>query len=171
MSKIIDHDQDAPRPDLNHSDEVPFEIENLAEDSSADTSAEELPPVAEETDDSIPYAAVAQEPQAQQSTLREVTRNILGGDYFLEVIRKHILFLLFLTALGVWYISNRYAAQQEVIEIANLRATLVEKRNYALTQHIELTTMSRQSNIEEALRANGDTLLKISKEPPFIIQK
>ena len=97
-------------------------------------------------------------------------REILGGDYLIgSFLRRNIWYILFLLALGVFYITNRYQAQQEIIEEENLRAELVEKKNYALTQYAELTMRSRQSSIENQLRALGDTLLCASTVPPFIL--
>lgn len=97
-------------------------------------------------------------------------REILGGDYLIgSFLRRNIWFILFLLALGVVYITNRYQAQQEIVEEENLRAELVEKKNYALTQYAELTMRSRQSSIENQLRAMGDSSLRASTEPPFII--
>ena len=80
-------------------------------------------------------------------------------------------FILFLVLLAIFYISNRYAAQQEIIEEEQLRKELVEKKNYAQTQYAELTMMSRQSGLEEQLRTFGDSLLQIPKEPPYVIGK
>ncbi|MBR1682483.1 MAG: hypothetical protein IJ767_03460 [Bacteroidaceae bacterium] len=102
-----------------------------------------------------------------QLTLRE----ILGGDYLIgSFLRRNIWFILVLVLLGILYISNRYAAQQEIIEEEHLRNELVEKKNYALTQYATLTMSSRQSNIERKLQQMGDSLLKSATEPPFIIR-
>ena len=103
-----------------------------------------------------------------QLTLRE----ILGGDYLLGgFLRRNIWFVLLLVLLGILYISNRYAAQQEIIEEEELRKELIEKKNYALTQYAELTMRSRQSSIERQLQRFGDSLLTTPKEPPFIIKQ
>ena len=98
-------------------------------------------------------------------------REILGGDYLLgSIIRKNIGFILLLVLLGIIYISNRYAAQQEIIEEMQKRKELVETKNYALTQYALLTQHSRQSALEQRLRALGDSLLLAPKEPPFVIK-
>lgn len=99
-------------------------------------------------------------------------REFLGGDYLLgSFLRNNIGFMLMLLVLGVLYITNRYAAQQEIIEEEALRRELVEKKNYALTQYARLTMNSRQSSIERRLCALGDSTLLAPKEPPFIIVK
>ena len=98
-------------------------------------------------------------------------REILFGDFLLGTfLRRQVWFILFLVILSIFYISNRYAAQQEIIEEETLRKELVEKKNYALTQYAELTMASRQSGLEQRLRAFGDSLLTTSNEPPFVIQ-
>lgn len=99
-------------------------------------------------------------------------REILFGDFiFGPFLRRQVGFILFLVLLAIFYISNRYAAQQEIIEEEQLRKELVEKKNYAQTQYAELTMMSRQSGLEEQLRTFGDSLLQIPKEPPYVIGK
>lgn len=99
-------------------------------------------------------------------------REILGGDFLVgDFLRRQIRFILLLMLLGIAYITNRYVAQQEIIEEENLRKELTEKKNYALTQYSELTRQSRQSMLEQRLRANGDSTLSIPKEPPFFIVK
>ncbi|MCR5180006.1 MAG: hypothetical protein K6C30_02150 [Bacteroidaceae bacterium] len=110
--------------------------------------------------------------QSKKNSSQISLREFLFGDFILGTfLRKQIKYILFLVVLCICYISNRYASQQEIIEEGQLRQELVEKKNFALTQYAELTMMSRQSGIEERLRACGDTLLKAPNEPPFIIEK
>ncbi|MCR4993996.1 MAG: hypothetical protein K6A32_01230 [Bacteroidales bacterium] len=99
-------------------------------------------------------------------------REILGGDYLIgDFLRRNIVFILLLVVLAILYITNRYAAQQEIIEHEQLRKELTEKKNYALTQYAELTMFTRQSSIENTLKSFGDSLLTAPKEPPFIIHR
>ena len=150
--------------------------EDVNEVSDADeTSAAEAVP------DDIPVA-VTEEPEREATRsgwrlfssedLPQVSlREILGGDYLLgSYLRRNIWFILLLVLLSILYISNRYAAQQEIIEEEKLRQELVEKKNYALTQYAALTMASRQSSIERKLRQLGDSLLMSATEPPFIIR-
>ena len=130
--------------------------------------------------DDIPVATTEEEANERRSAWRlfssedlpQLTlREILGGDYLIgSFLRRNIWFILVLVLLGILYISNRYAAQQEIIEEEYLRNELVEKKNYALTQYAALTVSSRQSNIERKLQQLGDSLLKSATEPPFIIR-
>ena len=98
-------------------------------------------------------------------------REILGGDYLVHnTLRNNIGFIVFLAVLGVAYITNRYLAQQEIIEVENLHKELEKQKNFTLTQSALLTMHSRQSYIEQRLLEEGETLLGTSNEPPFIIR-
>lgn len=99
-------------------------------------------------------------------------REILGGDYLIgSFLRHNIRFILLLVVMGIIYISNRYGAQQDILEEENLRKELLEKKNYAQTQYAQLTMQTRQSALERRLKALGDSTLLSAKEPPFIIIK
>lgn len=173
MKRKADESQnDEARLDITLTDDVPFEIE----EGVPEEPAEVLP-----VDDDIPVAVIeGTEPERRRSTWRMLStedfpqvslREILGGDYLIgSFLRRNILFILVLVALGILYITNRYAAQQEIIEHEKLRNELIEKKNYALTQYAELTMCCRQSNIENRLKSFGDSLLTAPKEPPFIIK-
>jgi len=165
------------------TDDVPFEIEDIVVEEPSEVLPEESEDAyAEETvDDDIPVAVVKDDDRRERrSTWRMLSsedfpqlslREILGGDYLIgSFLRRNILFILVLVGLAILYISNRYAAQQEIIEHEELRKELTEKKNYALTQYAELTMNSRQSSIENRLKSFGDSLLTAPKEPPFIIR-
>ena len=65
------------------------------------------------------------------------------------------------TFFAIVYITNRYSAEQEMIEIERLKTELTEMRYRALTRSSELTVRTRQSQ---------DSVLQTPKEPPFLIQ-
>ena len=165
-------------------DDVRLIVTNLEEeedkDDVADVASDDEDAAAETVPDDIPEAVTADEVREGRRSawrlfssedLPQVSlREILGGDYLLgSFLRKNIWFILLLVVLGIIYISNRYGAQQEILEEENLRHELVEKKNYALTQYAELTMKSRQSSIERKLKLLGDSLLTSATEPPFII--
>lgn len=165
-------------------DDVRLIVTNLEEeedkDDVADVVSADEDAVTETVPDDIPEAVTADEVRDGRRSawrlfssedLPQVSlREILGGDYLLgSFLRKNIWFILLLVVLGIIYISNRYGAQQEILEEENLRHELVEKKNYALTQYAELTMKSRQSSIERKLKLLGDSLLTSATEPPFII--
>ena len=86
-------------------------------------------------------------------------REILGGDYLVHNTLRN----------NIGFITNRYLAQQEIIEVENLHKELEKQKNFTLTQSALLTMHSRQSYIEQRLLEEGETLLGTSNEPPFII--
>ena len=174
------------RKDEDLKDDVRLVVTNLEEDVLMEEDAQEVSEAdetsaAETVPDDIPVA-VTEEPEREAprsgwrlfstEDLPQVSlREILGGDYLLgSYLRRNIGFIILLVLLGILYISNRYAAQQEIIEEEKLRQELVEKKNYALTQYAALTMASRQSSIERKLRQLGDSLLMSATEPPFIIR-
>jgi len=78
---------------------------------------------------------------------------------------------LFLLILGgiLLMVTNRYQAQQEIIEKEQLQRDVEDWKYRSLTRSSELTTRTRQSQIEERLKALGDSTLSTPKEPPFTI--
>lgn len=173
------------------TDEVPLIITN-SESSEAPEAVEVIEDI-EVSEDSeasdIPFAVTEEEAQASArqearransvwsklsaENLPQITlREILFGDYLIGTfLRGQLWFILLLVVLGVAYISNRYGAQQEIVEEERLRQELNERKNYALTQYAELTRRTRQSALEQQLRSRGDSTLLSSTEPPFMIEK
>ena len=95
---------------------------------------------------------------------REVTRQMsIDGQWF-----KKQIWLILLIAFGIiFYITNRYQAQQEIILHEQLRSDLQDWKFRSLTRNSELTVRTRQSQIEKALKQFGDSTLKVSIVPPF----
>lgn len=151
---------DIPQAELEDKDAI-VEDEDVVPTDDADASPNDERP------QSV-WRRLFQSEDLPQMSLRE----ILGGDFLVgHFLRRQIGFILLLVVLGIGYITNRYAAQQEIIQEENLRKELTEKKNYALTQYCELTQQSRQSMLEQRLQANGDSTLTIPKEPPFFIKR
>ena len=67
------------------------------------------------------------------------------------------------------YISNRYAFQQELHKIADLKDEVKILKYDVLTQQSELSEKSRQSNIEKHIKEN-DSKLKTATNPPYTIK-
>lgn len=105
--------------------------------------------------------------EAGDTSLKELLGSIqLNGEWF----RRNFLFFVVGTICLLIFVTNRYQAQQEMIEEAELKRELDEMRYIWLTRFSELTTAQRQSQIEERLKQLGDTTLHLSKEAPFIIK-
>lgn len=99
-------------------------------------------------------------------------REILGGDIFMNGwLRRQMGVIVLCVVLAIVYITNRYSAEQEVIEIEKLKSDLTEIRYRALTRSSELTVKTRQSQVEEFLKHTPDSILALPKEPPFLIKQ
>lgn len=97
-------------------------------------------------------------------------REILGGDILTGGwLRRQMGLIVLCTFFAIVYITNRYSSQQEIIEIERLKAELTEVKYRALTRSSELTVKTRQSQVEQSLRATPDSVLQMPKEPPFLI--
>lgn len=186
---------------MRQNDDVPFEVtpgivEDVAEQvvaenaaagecsvQNADMQPEDMQPEEVEREDMQREEVEHEEaPRANKNSAWKVLssedlpalslREILGGDYLIgSLLRHNIILILMLVAMGIVYISNRYGAQQQILEEENLRKELQEKKNYAQTQYAQLTMQTRQSALERRLKELGDSTLVAPKEPPFIILK
>ena len=65
------------------------------------------------------------------------------------------------------YISNRYQAQSEMIEEDKLHKELQDWKYRSMTRNSELTFRCRQSQLEEQMKAMGDSTLCSSNEPVY----
>lgn len=96
--------------------------------------------------------------------------DVLGGEILTrETFKKQWGIIALCAFLTILYITNRYQAQQELIEISALKVELQKKKYYSLTRSGEYTIKSRQSQIEEILKKTADSTLTTPIEPPFII--
>ena len=65
------------------------------------------------------------------------------------------------------YISNRYQAQSEMIEEDKLHEELQDWKYRIMTRNSELTFRCRQSQLEEQMKAMGDSTLCSSNDPVY----
>ncbi len=99
-------------------------------------------------------------------------RSLLGGDILAsKFIRRQILFIIFVVGLMIFYTANRYASQDEQIEIDNLRKELQDVKYNVLTQSSELMNYTRQSNVEEILKKTPDSVLSSPETAPYLIRQ
>ena len=165
---------------MKQNDDVPFEVTPGIEDDVVEQVVEDDVPVAmtteeePETETQDELASTGRRSAWKVLSSEDLPavslREILGGDYLIgSFLRHNIGFILTLVVLSIIYISNRYGAQQEILEEANLRKELLDKKNYAQTQYAKLTMHTRQSALERRLKTLGDSTLVAAQEPPFII--
>lgn len=97
-------------------------------------------------------------------------KSILGGDILdTDFFHRQTKLFVLIMVLVIFYIHNRYAAQQQMIEIDRLKQTLIDIKYDALTRNSELTEKSRQSRIEEYI-SQKETKLQAATHPPYLIK-
>ena len=85
---------------------------------------------------------------------------------------KKQLGVLALILLGIIiYITNRYQAQTEMIEEDKLHEELQDWKYRSMTRNSELTLRCRQSQLEEQMKAMGDSTLCSSNDPVYELTK
>lgn len=96
-------------------------------------------------------------------------KDIIGGDILAtEFFRRQIKLIVLIMVLIVFYISNRYSVQQQLIRIKELRKTLTDIKYDNLARSSELMERSRQSHIEEYI-ATRESDLQTATAPPYLI--
>ena len=101
---------------------------------------------------------------------RTSLKSILGGDILAtDFFRRQTKLLVLIMVLILFYIHNRYACQQQMIEIDKLKKELIDIKYDALTRSSELMERSRQSRIEEYI-ATKESDLQTSTNPPYLIK-
>lgn len=98
-------------------------------------------------------------------------KNILGGDILAnDFFRRQTRLLVLIMVFIIFYISNRYSCQQQLIEIDKLEKELTDMKYDALTRSSELMEKSRQSKIEEYI-SSQQSELETATNPPYLIKK
>lgn len=97
-------------------------------------------------------------------------KSILGGDILAtDFFRRQTKLFVLIMVFVIFYIHNRYAAQQQIIEIDQLKQQLIDIKYDALTRNSELMEKSRQSRIEEYI-SKEETELQTATHPPYLIK-
>ena len=95
---------------------------------------------------------------------------ILGGDILAtDFFRRQTKLLVLIMVFIIFYIHNRYASQQQQIEIDRLKKELTDIKYDALTRSSELMEKSRQSRIEDYI-SSKESDLQTSTNPPYLIK-
>ena len=101
---------------------------------------------------------------------RTSLKSILGGDILAtDFFRRQTKLLVLIMVFIIFYIHNRYASQQQQIEIDRLKKELIDIKYDALTRSSELMEKSRQSRIEDYI-SNKESDLQTSTNPPYLIK-
>ena len=101
---------------------------------------------------------------------RTSLKSILGGDILAtDFFRRQTKLLVLIMVFIIFYIHNRYASQQQQIEIDRLKKELTDIKYDALTRSSELMEKSRQSRIEDYI-SSKESDLQTSTNPPYLIK-
>jgi cell division protein FtsL len=97
-------------------------------------------------------------------------RTILGGDFLTaEMVRHQIWLIILIVVFAIIYVAFRYQCQQDLITIDKKEKELLDAKYKALSSSSTLTEKCRESHVLDALKNNKDSVLKISDQPPYII--
>ncbi|MEL5892176.1 FtsL-like putative cell division protein [Bacteroides sp. GD17] len=109
--------------------------------------------------------------KTEKAKKRTSLKNIIGGDILAtDFFRRQTKLIVLIMVLILFYIHNRYACQQQMIEIDRLKKELIDIKYDALTRSSELMERSRQSRIEEYI-STKESDLQTSTHPPYLIKK
>lgn len=92
-------------------------------------------------------------------------KGVLEGKLLAEKLRQNIRFVLFITFLGIWYISNGYSTEKLHRERVKLEKEVSDLRFESITAAADLMVMRKQSEVIKRIGREGLTLEE-SKEPP-----
>ena len=97
-------------------------------------------------------------------------RKILGGDLLsADLVRRNIWVFILVMLFTVVYVAFRYQCQQDMILIDKMEGQLKDAKYKALSSSSTLTERCRESQVLRVLRQVGDSLLRVSDQPPYII--
>ena len=191
--ELFNEEQDTERQDSQDEESLVEDILEGESEEKVEPDEEDIDEASEEeeTDEDLSEEEEASQPTEDEKELaktfkmRRLLRAMLrdedseGGsmkDMFDDIqisgewLKRHWSFILIVVVCMLLFVTNRYQAQQEIIEESRLKRELNDIRFIWLTQFCELTRSQRQSQIEETLIQRGDTTLKPRKEAPFLIK-
>jgi len=111
-------------------------------------------------------------PKATTKKAKKVSKwsEIVGGDVLAAgFFSRHLKLFVLIMFLVIIYIQNRYAYQQQIIELDRLKKELTDIKYDALTRSSQLMERSRQSKIEEYIQREQSEL-EIATTPPYLIK-
>lgn len=108
--------------------------------------------------------------EEQELSSRFSISRTLGGVIIARFAQKQMKLMLLVCALLILHISCRYMYQKKLVELDRLEARIVEAHNKAIVCSSILTEKSRESNVLLRLHETGDSTLKTSSEPPYLIK-
>ncbi|MEY5041438.1 MAG: hypothetical protein RLZZ414_986 [Bacteroidota bacterium] len=84
-----------------------------------------------------------------------------------KIFFENLPFLLFLTLLGILYITNSYNVEANVRELEEIRKAIVEEKNHFVNTKTKVSLSGQRNEIAQRVDTLG---LKDAKKPPYIIK-
>jgi len=108
--------------------------------------------------------------EEQEPSSRFSISRTLGGVIIARFAQRQMKLMLLICALLILHISCRYMCQKKLVELDRLEVRIVEAHNKAIVCSSILTEKSRESNVLKRLYETGDSTLKTSSQPPYLIK-
>ena len=106
-----------------------------------------------------------------KETVGTSVKELLDGRILADkVIRRNIMFILFLTFLGIFYIANGYSTEKLYKKKVVMEREGRDLRFESITTAAQLMFISKQSEVKRRVNEEG-LELEESKEPPVKIYK
>ncbi len=148
------------------------EIKDIQDNQPKKTAGQQAE--AAQTEQSEPSAfeqirqKVSEDDDAPIGTL--TLKKVLGGDILsAQMVRSQVWLIMLIAFFLTVYVASRYQCQQDMLDISQKEKELADAKYKALSSSSMLTEQSRESYVTKALRANKDSLLKSSDQPPYLI--
>lgn len=102
----------------------------------------------------------------KSSTIRDILNgNILTKNFF----QKQYGLLVMIAVLTFLYVDNRYSCETQLAKEIQLKKDIQDAKYESLTISAELMEISRQSNVQKLVQANGVNLIETAM-PPIVIE-
>jgi cell division protein FtsL len=150
-----------------NKDEIQQEAERIEESGGIKKDAVETKEQTKNTIQMIKEKVQEDDPRPSSTV---TLRTILGGDFLTaEMVRHQIWLIILVVVFAIIYVAFRYQCQQDLITIDKKEKELLDAKYKALSSSSTLTEKCRESHVLDALKNNKDSVLKISDQPPYII--
>ena len=97
-------------------------------------------------------------------------KELLEGRIVADKFKRNGWFVLFITMLGIWYISNGYSMEKLHRERSVLESEVRDLRFESITAAANLMFIRKQSEVIKRIKEEGLSLEE-SKEPPMKLYK
>ena len=72
-----------------------------------------------------------------------------------QIIKKHLLYILFLVGLSMFYIYNKYKTEDLIIKISKTQKEIKDLRAKSVSNASELMIIRRESEVKKSIKKNN----------------